>query len=128
MKPAQKLIFFFLTLLFIPLYLIRLKQEPLYKIPADQPVRIVGQVSQQPYLNGSKQIIRIGPTLLVTQRFPRYFYGQRLEVFGKFETNPNFFCDFGKLETNSKHFYCGFEGNLESHSILCHSHHLTQSQ
>ena len=77
--------FFFLSLAFIPLYFIRLFQAPVYKIPEGTTVRIVGRLSSQPYLKGSQQIINLGPVMIITDRFPGYFYGQKLMVLGKFE-------------------------------------------
>jgi hypothetical protein len=77
--------FFLFSLVFIPLYLLRLSQTSVYKIPEGIPVRIIGHLSSQPYLKGSQQIIRLGPAMIITSRFPGYFYGQKSMVLGKFE-------------------------------------------
>lgn len=79
-----KRIFFFL-LIFGPFYLLRLSQIPEDQIPEKVLVKVRGRVTQQPYLKGSKQIINVGPVLVITTRFPPYFYGQKLEISGKFE-------------------------------------------
>jgi competence protein ComEC len=81
----------FLTL-FIPLYLFKLHSIPIYQIPEDTEIRLRGRLTQQPYLKDSQQIIYLGPIMIVTDRFPGYFYGQKLEVFGRFEKEvTNFF-------------------------------------
>ncbi len=85
MKPAQKAFFLCLLAFFLLFYFFRLNQVQEDNIPENVPVRIVGRVSQQPYLKGSNQIIEVGPVLVQTSRFPGYFYGQRIEVFGKFK-------------------------------------------
>lgn len=74
-----------ISLIFIPLYLFRLHKVPVYQIPENIPVKLVGRVSQQPYLKGSYQIIYLGPISIKTGRFPGYFYGQELKVIGKFQ-------------------------------------------
>ncbi len=76
----------FFFLLFLCFYFFRLIHFPQYLIPeAKDSVKIVGKVTNQPYLKGSYQIIEVGPVLILTQRFPGYFYGDKLEVVGKFE-------------------------------------------
>ncbi len=72
-------------LLFLCLYLFRLTQTPRYFIAEGKPVKIVGRVTNQPYFNDSYQIIKLGPVLILAQRFPGYFYGDKVEVFGKFQ-------------------------------------------
>ena len=84
MKPAPK-IFFILLILFVPLYLFRLSQVSEYKIPENKPVKVVGRIIQQPYLKDSYQIISLGPILITTSRFPGYFYGEKIQVIGKFQ-------------------------------------------
>ena len=54
-------------------------------IPENQPVKIIGRVTKQPYLKGSYQIINMGPVLIRTNRFPGYFYGDKLVVVGGFK-------------------------------------------
>lgn len=71
--------------LFLCLYLFRLTQRPRYFIPEEKSVKIVGRVTNQPYLKDSYQIIELGPVLILANRFPGYFYGDRIEVFGKFQ-------------------------------------------
>jgi len=85
MKPAQKAFFIIFLGLVTPIYLFRLSRVPEYKIPENIPVRLIGRVSQQPYLKISNQFIRVGPVLMITSRFPRFFYGQKLDVIGRFE-------------------------------------------
>ena len=84
MISTQK-IFFILLVLFVPLYLFCLSQVPEYKIPEGKTVKIVGRVIQQPYLKDSYQIISLGPILITTSRFPGYFYGEKIQVIGKFQ-------------------------------------------
>ena len=72
-------------LVFLPLFLLRLFFLPVFRLPENQEVVIVGRVSQQPYLKGSYQIISLGQVKVITERFPRFFYGQRLQVSGKLE-------------------------------------------
>lgn len=74
-----------LFLFFLFFYLLRLYQLPQIKIPENQTVKIIGRVSKQPYQKGSKQIIEVGPVLIITNLFPGYFYGDRLSVIGKFQ-------------------------------------------
>ncbi len=84
-KLKKKLPFISLFLLFLLYYLFRLYQIPKFFIPQKEVVKIVGRVSQQPYLKGSYQIIKVGPVLIKTERFPGYFYGDKLIITGKFE-------------------------------------------
>jgi competence protein ComEC len=70
-------------LIFVPLYLFRLNHIPEYQISEDKPVRIIGRIAKQPYLKGSKQIIQVGPIIVQTERFPGYFYGQKIEIIGE---------------------------------------------
>lgn len=72
-------------ILFFPLYFFRLSLVPAYQIPEDSLVKIRGRITQQPYLTNSYQIINLGPIMIKTRRFPGYFYGQKIEVIGKFE-------------------------------------------
>jgi len=77
--------FQFLIFFLILFYLFRLHQLPQYNIPENQPVKIIGRVTRQPYLKGSYQIINMGPVLIRTNRFPGYFYGDKLVVVGGFK-------------------------------------------
>jgi competence protein ComEC len=77
--------FLLIAVLFIPLYLLRLSQVSEYKIPEGEKVKIVGRISQQPYHKDSYQIISLGPILITTSRFPGYFYGEKIQVIGKFQ-------------------------------------------
>lgn len=74
---------FFLT--FILLYLLRLYYLPDYRLPESEMVGIIGQITKQPYLKASYQIIEVGPVLIKTARFPGYFYGDKLEIVGRFQ-------------------------------------------
>jgi competence protein ComEC len=71
-----------ILLIFLSLYLLRLNSLKPSQIPDGSQIRLVARVSSQPYLSGSKQIIRLGQFLVVTEPFPQYFYGQKLEVVG----------------------------------------------
>ena len=75
----------FWLVLFIIFYLWRLSSLPQLAIPERQTVKIVGRVTTQPYLKGSYQIINLGNVLVRTNRFPGYFYGERLIIVGRFE-------------------------------------------
>src|SRR4030043_877267 len=82
MRSAFISLFF---LLFLCLYFFRLTQTPRYLIPKGKSVKIVGRVTNQPYLKDSYQIIELGPVLILANRFPGYFYNDKVEVFGKFQ-------------------------------------------
>lgn len=73
----------FLFILFFPLYFFRLYLVRPINIPDQAQIRLVGQISRQPYLKGSKQIIYVSQFLITTDRFPTFFYGQNVEVVGK---------------------------------------------
>lgn len=47
--------------------------------------QFLGRVSQQPYPKASQQVISVGPVLIKTNRFPGYFYGQKLQITGRFK-------------------------------------------
>jgi len=71
---------------FVLLYLFRLysvQSADRKNIPDQAEVRIVARVTQQPYLKGSNQIINVNGFLIKTERFPTYFYGQKLVIVGK---------------------------------------------
>jgi len=74
-----------ISFLFLSFYFWRLFSLPKLIIPENQPVKIIGRVSKQPYLKGSYQIINMGPVLIRTNRFPGYFYGDKLVVVGGFK-------------------------------------------
>jgi len=71
-----------ILLIFLLTYLLRLNSLKPPQIPDGSQVRLVARVSSQPYLSGSKQIIRLGQFLVFTEPFSQYFYGQKLEVVG----------------------------------------------
>jgi len=72
-----------ILLIFLLAYLLRLNSLKPLQIPDGSQIRLGARVSSQPYLSGSKQIIRLGQFLVVTEPFSQYFYGQKLEVIGK---------------------------------------------
>lgn len=85
MKPAQKVfLVLFLFSVFI-LYLFRLQTASRLAIPEDKVITLRGRVTKQPYLRGSYQVISLSSITVMTDRFPGYFYGDYLEVSGKFE-------------------------------------------
>jgi len=84
-EPRKKLIGLVFLALFLFLYLFRLSRIPEDQIPAGKRIRVIGRISKQPYLKASNQIINVGPILIKTPRFPRYFYGQKIEITGKFQ-------------------------------------------
>ncbi len=77
--------YLFILFLFLLLYLFRLysalQAQP--KIPQEAEIKLIARISQQPYLSGSNQIIRASQFLIKTERFPSYFYGQKIEVIGR---------------------------------------------
>jgi len=76
----------FFFLLFFCLYFLRLAYAPRYSIPeGEKPVKIVGRITNQPYLKDSYQVIELESVLILAKRFPGYFYGDKLEVIGKFQ-------------------------------------------
>lgn len=46
-------------------------------------LRVRGAITSQPYLKDSKQIMRVGEILVQTEAFPRYKYGDQVQVIGK---------------------------------------------
>ena len=72
----------FISFFFI-FYLFRLYSVRPLKIPDQAEIKVIGRVSRQPYLKASNQIITVGPFLIKTNRFPLYFYGQKLAIVGK---------------------------------------------
>jgi len=72
-----------LLFIFVFFYLFRFNFIQSPKIPEGAQIRLIARVSSQPYLSGSKQVIRLGQFLVFTQPIPEYFYGQKLEVIGK---------------------------------------------
>lgn len=85
MKPAQKRLLAIIFPLFFLFYLFRLRSVPVYQIPENTKFIVRGKITQQPYLKGSYQIIYLGPIMIKTDRFPGYFYGQKVEVVGRFK-------------------------------------------
>jgi len=80
-----KMKWWLISFLFLSFYFWRLFSLPKLIIPENQPVKIIGRVTKQPYLKGSYQIINMGPVLIRTNRFPGYFYGDKLVVVGGFK-------------------------------------------
>lgn len=74
--------FFLFLLVFLPLYLVRLRQEPVYDLPTDERLTLEGKITSQPYLKATNQIIKMGPILMVTDRFPSYYYGEKIRLNG----------------------------------------------
>lgn len=85
MRPAQKAFVCLFLIIVVALYFFRLQSVLSLNIPENVVVTLRGRVTQQPYLKGSYQLISLGPIFLRTERFPGYFYGDYLEVTGKFE-------------------------------------------
>ena len=83
--PVQKRFWIIFSISFLPLYFLRLRSLPTYRIPVGKEVKVRGKISRQPYLKASQQIIYLGPVLIKTTRFPGYFYGQEIGVIGKFQ-------------------------------------------
>lgn len=72
-----------LFLIFIFFYLFRLWSVQPLEIPNGASIRIVGRLTEEPYLTASYQIIEIAGIKVKTGRFPTYHYGDKLEVVGK---------------------------------------------
>lgn len=85
MLPAQKTLVAILLIAVIAIYFFRLQSVSRLNIPENKLITIQGRITQQPYLKGSYQVITLGPIILKTERFPGYFYGERIEVTGKFK-------------------------------------------
>lgn len=79
--PRLALGILLITFLFV--YLWRLFAIQPLNVPDQAKIRLTGRVIQQPYLKGSNQIINVNGFLIKTNRFPTYFYGQKLVVTGK---------------------------------------------
>lgn len=105
MKPAQKILVVFFWLIFIVVYFFRLQSVSKLNLPSDEVVTLRGRIIQQPYLKDSYQIISLNSITLKTDRFPGYFYGDKIEVTGKFERqliNPFQWHYYAYLPTISK--------------------------
>ena len=74
---------FVVSIIFIAFYLFRLYSARTPDIPDEAKTRLVGRVTSQPYLKGSDQIIDVNGFSVRTDRFPTYFYGQKLEIVGR---------------------------------------------
>lgn len=74
---------FLVFVVFIAFYLFRLYSTRSPDIPDLAKVKLVGRVTQQPYLKGPNQIINVNDFLVKTDRFPDYFYGQKLKIVGR---------------------------------------------
>lgn len=85
MIPAQKAFACLLLICVVVLYFFRLQSVSRLNIPENTVITLRGRVTQQPYLKGSYQIISLGSIFIRTDRFPGYFYGDYLEVSGRFE-------------------------------------------
>jgi competence protein ComEC len=85
MKPAQKIFVVLILIFFVFFYLFRLHRLSSIEIPENEVVILRGRVSQQPYLKGSYQVISLSSVVIKTDRFPGFFYGEKIEVTGKFE-------------------------------------------
>ena len=64
-------------------FLLRFLFLKLPDYPVDQEVKIVGRVTEEPYLTTSNQVIRTEEITIFTNQFPQVFYGDRIEVLGK---------------------------------------------
>lgn len=100
--PRLVVISFFVFLTF---YLLRLSFVRPLSIPVGKQVKIVGSISNIPYQKGSFQIIEIGRIIVKTDRYPGYFYGEKIEVIGSFEArvvNPFLVNYYSTLPTIKK--------------------------
>lgn len=100
--PRLVVISFFVFLTF---YLLRLSFVRPLSIPNDRQVKIVGTISNIPYQKGSYQIIKIAGITIKTDRYPGYFYGEKIEVIGSFEArvvNPFLVNYYSTLPTIKK--------------------------
>lgn len=105
MKPAQKAFLCLLLITVIAIYFFRLQSVSTLNIPQGTIITLRVRVTQQPYLKASYQIISLGPILIKTERFPGYFYGDYLEISGKFERqviNPFYFQYYASFPTIRK--------------------------
>jgi len=122
MKPAQKVLVVLTLFSIVILYFFRLQSVSRLNLPANKVITLRGKVTEQPYLKGSYQIISLGSIKVLTDRFPGYFYGDDLEVSGKFEKrviNPfqteywAFFPTIRPLEEGKKlSFFSSFKRSL----------------
>lgn len=85
MEPAQKAFLCLFLIFVVVLYFFRLQSVSRLNIPENTLVTLRGRVTQQPYLKGSYQLVSIGSVFIKTDRFPGYFYGDLLEVSGRFK-------------------------------------------
>jgi len=68
---------------FCLIYILRLHASQPLNIPDQAAIRLTGRIIQQPYQRDSKQIINVNGFLIKADRFPAYFYGQKVVVTGK---------------------------------------------
>jgi len=111
--------FLFILIIISPFYFWRLYHLPQYQIPENQTVKIRGTVSKETYLKGSYQIIEVGSLLIMTNRFPGYFYGDQLIITGKFEKQlpgsfqSQYIALFPTIEKEEKDFNLIGKSNLK---------------
>lgn len=74
-----------LGLIFLAIFSYRLLSVSNLDIPKDKTITLRGYITKQPYLKGSNQIIYLENIILISERFPGFSYGDRLEVVGTFE-------------------------------------------
>lgn len=100
----MKHIIAFTAMLFALVYLLRLSTSYPLNIPENQKIKISGRISIQPYQKDTYQVIKMGQIDILTDRFPGYFYGQKILVIGSFDkrvTNPfmvNYYSYFPSIQ------------------------------
>jgi competence protein ComEC len=102
-----------ILLVFAGLYLLRLFTIGQVDLPEGAQISLVARVTQQPYLKASKQIISLGQFLVVTERYPEYFYGQKLRVVGKLSKKVT-----NSLQTNFTLYYPAIQVVEEEESLI----------
>lgn len=100
-------------MVFAGLYLLRLFTIGQVDLPEGAQISLVARVTQQPYLKASKQIISLGQFLVVTERYPEYFYGQKLRVVGKLSKKVT-----NSLQTNFTLYYPAIQVVEEEESLI----------
>lgn len=69
--------------LFIILFLLRLQFQPKLNLLDGQLIRVTGVLREEPQASGNRQSFRLGRVQILTDRYPEYHYGDRLELIGK---------------------------------------------
>ena len=86
LKPSRIMAVFLIILTAGATYWWRLNDTIGEDIPVGMKLKIIGKVTSQPYQKGSYQIFKLGPINVLTDNFHEYFYGDKIELNGKLQS------------------------------------------